>query len=86
MKAVLQRKCACGGASGPSGECSACKHKGSLQKMLRINLHLVTDLSRKRIKWLIGSCDQRILFCKHEMKIDLMKIYAQVKRQLLCMM
>lgn len=37
MKAVLQRKCACGGASGPSGECSACKHKGSLQKMLRIN-------------------------------------------------
>ena len=38
---VLQRKCACGGTPGPTGECAACRRKrlldGTLQTKLRIN-------------------------------------------------
>jgi hypothetical protein len=36
---VLQRKCACGGTPGPSGECEACRKKkrSGLQTKLRVN-------------------------------------------------
>jgi hypothetical protein len=38
---VLQRKCACGGTPGPTGECAACRRKrqlgGTLQAKLRIS-------------------------------------------------
>lgn len=34
---VLQRKCACGGTPGPSGECAECRKKRMLQPKLTIN-------------------------------------------------
>src|SRR6266513_902652 len=35
---LLQRKCACGGTPGPTGECEACKKKRlSLQTKLKVN-------------------------------------------------
>ena len=30
--ALMQRKCACGGAAGPSGKCEECKEKGALHR------------------------------------------------------
>ena len=33
---ILQRKCACGGTPGPSGECAECKRK-RLQSKLAVN-------------------------------------------------
>ncbi len=34
---VLQRKCACGGTPGPTGECAGCRRKRALQPKLTVN-------------------------------------------------
>ncbi len=37
---VLQRKCACGGTRGPTGECPACRRKRLLGETLQTKLHV----------------------------------------------